>query len=78
MTHEDLKSQLERVPFSPLRLHLVSGKTIDIASRHDGNMLQNAVMVFQARTSEDPDPGYNVIALRNIEMIEQLARSKVE
>lgn len=74
MTHEDLKSQLERVPFSPLRIHLVSGKTIDITSREDGNMLQHAVMVFQPRTAEDPDPGYNVIALRNIEMIEQLAR----
>lgn len=75
MTSEDLKSQLDRVPFVPLRLHLVSGKTIDIVSPRQGSMLQHAIMVFQPRTREVLDPGYNVVALRNIEMIEQLLGS---
>jgi hypothetical protein len=30
MTSEDVKQELERDPFVPLRLHLASGKTIDV------------------------------------------------
>jgi hypothetical protein len=78
MTAEDLRSQLDRVPFIPIRVHLVSGKTVDILSSEQGNMLQNAVMVFQPRSPREADSGYNVIALRNIEMIEQLAPSATE
>ena len=72
MTHEDLHSQLSRDPFIPLRLHLVSGKTVEIRISDSAWMLENCVMVHQRRRQPGDDAGYDVIALRNIERIEQL------
>jgi hypothetical protein len=72
MTSEDVRSQLDRVPFVSFRLHLVSGKTVDINSPGEAWMMQHTVMVLQPRRPTESDPGYNVVALRNIEMIEQL------
>ena len=67
MTSEDIRSELERVPFSPFRLHLVSGKTFDIQSGNNATLLQNALFIFHP----PPENGYDMIALRNIERIEQ-------
>lgn len=68
MTSEDVRSELERHPFTPLRLHLASGKTVDVLNEGMTALLQNAVLVFHAR----PRRGYDIIALRNIERLEQL------
>jgi hypothetical protein len=69
VTHEDVQSELEKVPFKPLRLHLVSGKEIDVMMPGVAWMLQNAVM-----TLHDPSTDrYDSVALRNIERLEQLA-----
>ena len=68
MTSEDVKSELDKQPFRRLRLHLVSGKTVDVVAPNQAYMLQNAVMVV-------PDPWaerYDIVALRNIERLEQL------
>jgi len=71
MTSEDLKSQLERSPFQPLRRHLVSGKTVEVISSGSAWMLKNSVMVLQdPRGSENTR--YDILATRNIERIEQL------
>jgi hypothetical protein len=35
-------------------------------------MLQHSVLLFKPATSREDDPGYDVIALRNIERLEQL------
>jgi hypothetical protein len=67
MTSEDIRSELERIPFSPFRLHLVSGKIFDVQNVNNVAMLQNAILVYQPL----PQNGYDVIALRNIERIEQ-------
>jgi hypothetical protein len=72
VTSEDVRSELDKRPFIPLRLHLVSGKTLEIRSSDDTAMLQNALMLFQPIKEKGADPGYDVIALRNIERIEQL------
>ena len=76
MTSEDLRSQLERNPFQPIRVHLVSGKSLDVLTSGAAWMLKNAVMVLQ-----DPRGGensrYDILALRNIERIEQLAEGSV-
>jgi hypothetical protein len=77
MTSEDVKSELDKDPFVPFRLHLVSGKTVEVPNAAMGWMLQNAVMIFQ-RESTDPDEPYDVIALRNIERLEQLPRARTE
>jgi hypothetical protein len=68
VTNEDVKSELDKQPFRPLRFHLVSGKTIDVMATNQAYMLKNAVMVV-------PDPRaerYDIVALRNIERLEQL------
>jgi hypothetical protein len=72
MTSEDLRSQLYRLPFQPLRLHLVSGNSFDIASPDNVTMLQNTVMIVEPVTQRFDEPGYDVIALCNIERIEQI------
>lgn len=69
MTSEEIRSEIEKQPFAPLRLHLVSGKTVDILSDGIAWMLQNSVMVLQDPRSH---PRYDVVSLRNIERIEQM------
>jgi hypothetical protein len=70
VTSEDLRSELEKQPFVPLRMHLVSGKTLDIASQDAAWMLQNSVLVFHI--PHNKESGYDVVALRNIERLEQV------
>ena len=74
MTSEDIKSELEREPFRPFRLHLVSGKEFVVHSPNDAHMLQDAVIVFERRNpkSELHDK-YHTLDLMNIEAIEILA-----
>ena len=72
MTSEDLKSELEKRPFIALRLHLVSGRGIDVRMFEQTQLLQNSIMVFQERPQPDGDRLYDLISLRNIERIEQI------
>jgi len=68
MTSEDVRSELEKNPFVPIRLHMVSGRSVDVLNNGMAMLLQNAVLVFHP----PPNEGYDIIALRNIEMFEQL------
>jgi hypothetical protein len=68
MTSEDIRSELQRTPFVPFRLHLVSGYTIEVTSAAAASMLQNAILILHT----PPREGYNLVALRNIERLEQL------
>ena len=74
MTSEDLRSQLDRVPFQPLLLHLVSGDVFEVRNPANVTLLQNTLMIIQDRDPRFEEDGYDVIAFRNIERIEQ-ARS---
>ena len=74
MTSEDIRSELSKIPFIPFRLHLVSGKTVDVLRSGTAEMLQNAVLILQVSTDPKEDTGYDVVALRNIERLEQLRR----
>lgn len=74
MTSEDLRSELEKDPFTPLRVHLVSGHSVDVPNSGTAWMLRNALMIFQPpKNSGDPENRYDIIAIRNIERLEQLA-----
>ena len=73
MTSEDIKSELYKEPFVPFRLHLVSGKTLDIFDPNAATLLQNALLVFR-NWRQRIATGYDVISLRNIERIEQRPR----
>ena len=72
MTSEDVTSELDKLPFAPFRIHLVSGKTIDVPDSGLAFMLQNAVMVFQRQEDDQDTPPYDIISLRNIERLEQV------
>ena len=73
MNEQQIQEELESDPFKPLRLHLVSGKTLDILRPDAAMPLRDRLMVFrnmakQGRFAE----GYDLIGYHNIERIEQL------
>jgi hypothetical protein len=75
MTAEDLRAELERESFIPLRLHLVSGKTIDVPHAGVAWMLRNSVVCLHPLDPDTDEPAaYDMIAIRNIERLEQLRR----
>lgn len=65
MTSEGVKSELEKSPFVPLRVHLVSGKTVEIVMPGIAWMLQNALFVLHD-VCGTRDETYDVISSRNI------------
>ena len=73
MTSEDLRQELERDPFVPLRLHLSSGKTVDVEFPNSAFVRQNTVLIVHRLAPRSAAIGnYDVIALRLIERIEQV------
>jgi hypothetical protein len=73
MTSEDLKQEIERDPFVPLRLHLSSSKTIDVEFPNSAFVRQNTVLIVHRLAPGSAAIGnYDVIALRLIERIEQV------
>jgi hypothetical protein len=76
MTSQDFRSELEKQPFVPLRIHLVSGREVDVLWPNAAWMLQNAVLVFHI--PGNTAAGYDVIALRNIERLEQIGAAGSE
>jgi len=73
MNPTEASAEIEKVPFVPIRLHLVSGKTMDIPQAGIAWMMRTAVMVLQGIERDPNNRGrYDVVALRNIERIEQL------
>ncbi len=72
VTSEDVRSELEKSPFIPFRMHLVSGKTIDIGEPGVAWLLKNCdADLSDSATARRAD--YDMVALRNIERLEQLA-----
>jgi len=73
MTSENIKHEIERHPFVPVRLHLASGKELDI---HDPGTVwfeRRALLVVHRIRPGSQDIGrYDVIAFDLIERIEQL------
>lgn len=73
MTAEDMKQELAREPFVPLRLHLSSGQKIDVLYSHTAWIRQNTLLIVYPLTRATYEIGnYDVVALRLIERIEQL------
>jgi hypothetical protein len=76
MATKDIRQELDRQPFIPLRLHLSSGATIDILYASTAWVRQNTLLIvhpLQRGTSAIGN--YDVIALRLIERIEQIPES---
>lgn len=73
MTTEDISQELDRDPFVPLRLHLSSGKTIDIEHPASAFIRQNTLLIVHRLAPGTHEIGnYDVVALRLIERIEQI------
>ena len=73
MTEEDVVVELERDPFHPFRLHLVSGKVLDVLGPQTAHPLSNALLVLRNPiVGTSRAEGYDVIAYYNIERIERL------
>ena len=77
MTEEHLQEELSVDPFKPLRLHLVSGKTVDVMRPDAAMPLQDRLLVFRNMAKDRRGAeGYDIIAYSNIERIEQLDLGK--
>jgi hypothetical protein len=73
MSSVDVAQELDREPWIPLRLHLSSGKTVDIEYANSAFIRQNTLLIVHRVAPMTHMIGtYNVIALRLIEKIEQL------
>jgi len=70
MRRDEVEAELEHVPFEPFRLHLVSGKTLDVKHSDEGWMLKNSILVMRRR--KGGKRSYNVVSLLNIERIERI------
>lgn len=71
MTSEDVRPELEREPFQPLRLHLSSGKTMDVLSPGTAWLRQNTLLIVHPLSKDSIEiGGYDVISLRHIERME--------
>jgi hypothetical protein len=76
MTSEDIRSEMERQPFAPFRIHLVGGKTLDVTEATLVWMLQNAVLLTEPPTGMDDEGPYNILSLRNIERLERIYNAR--
>jgi hypothetical protein len=76
MTEDELIAELQKDPFTPFGLHLVSGKTVDVLGPNAAHTLANALLVLRNPSLDSPRAeGYDV-AYQNIERIEQLQVGK--
>ena len=77
MTEEDVVAELEKDPFVPFRLHLVSGKVVDVLAPNAAHNLTNSLLVLRNPSlGSQKAEGYDVVAYHNIERIEQLEMGK--
>ncbi|QOV91498.1 hypothetical protein [Humisphaera borealis] len=77
MTEKELEDQLHTDPFVAFRIHLVSGKTVDVLAPHAAWTLNQSLLVFRNPSSDTTRAeGYDVIAYPNIERLEQLPIGK--
>jgi hypothetical protein len=70
MTRKEVEEELNRDPFVPFRLHLVSGKSLDVNASGEGWMLEESILITRRRKNREPS--YNVVALVAIERLERL------
>jgi hypothetical protein len=79
MTSESLSAEITKEPFRPFRLHLASGKTVDVPHANVAWLQQNTVLILHPLDLGSHQIGkYEVIALRLIERIEQLDEAQAK
>ena len=79
MTEENLRDELNRDPFVPVRLHLASGKTVDINRQGVAWPLSNRLLIFiNAAARGVGAENYDIVSYQNIERIQPLVAEKRE
>lgn len=77
MTEDELIAELDREPFQPFRIHLVSGKVVDVLASNTAHTLSNSLLVLRNPTlGTSKAEGYDVAAYENIERLERLHMGK--
>jgi hypothetical protein len=73
MKEEQIKEELDAEPFVPLRLHLVSGKTLDVLRSDAAMPLRDRLLLFRNLAKDGrAAEGYDIVGYQSIERIEQL------
>jgi len=72
MTRGEVQTEVDRTPFLPFRLHLVSGKTLDVRQAHEAWMLRHSVLLIRRKPSGGESE--NIVSFFNIERLERLER----
>jgi hypothetical protein len=73
MTADEVIDELNKEPFQPLRLHMVSGKAFDVLAANVAHPLINSLLILRNPVlGTNRAEGYDVISYDNIERIEQL------
>ena len=70
MTRKEIEEELYRVPFLPFRVHLLSGKALDVNDSGEGWMLKQSLLITRRRKNREPS--YNVVSFFAIERLERL------
>jgi hypothetical protein len=72
MNKDEVRAELKREPFIPLRLHLKNGKTFDIPFREVAHLLGYGVLVFIGlKQGTRQAKGYDRFGFDDIVRIEQ-------
>jgi hypothetical protein len=72
MEKEEVRTELNREPFVPLRLHLKDGKKLDVPLRQAAHMQPHGVLVlFGVKPGSCRIKGFDVFAFDKIDRIEQ-------
>ena len=73
MTAEDVQQEIDRRPFVPLRLHLASGKVMDIRYEDSAWVRRDTLLVLERLgPTTSAIGGYDVVALSLVERIQQI------
>jgi len=71
MDKEAIRSELNREPFIPLRLHLKDGRTFDVPFRQVARIVSSGVLVFIGlKEGTHSAKGYDRFAFNNVDRIE--------
>jgi len=77
MLKQDVRAELTREPFIPLRLHLRSGKKFDVPFRDVAHLLGYGVLVFIGlKEGTHQAKGYDRFGFEDIVRIEKLPGGK--
>ena len=77
MSEAEFQDRLTANPFVPFRVHLVSGKTVDVLAPGTAWTLNQTMLILRSPTADRAHAeGYDLLSYGNIERLEQLPIGK--